>query len=71
MRRIVAPRRRAGCAAIMIAAVVVLRYRAAVPDEQDARCLPGQPPLLGATDAAVKAKAARGDLSVSPGRPFK
>ena len=57
MRRIVAPRRPAGCAAITIASAVVLRDGAAAPDEQDARCLPGQLPLLGATGPAVQTKA--------------
>ena len=61
MRRIVAPRRRAGCAALTISSVVVLRDGAAVPDEQDACCQPGQPPLLGATRAGVNTKAVQAD----------
>jgi hypothetical protein len=58
-RRIVALRRRAGCAAITIASAVVLRDGAAAPDEQDVRRLPGQPLSLGATCAAVNTKAVR------------
>jgi len=70
MRRIVALRRRAGCAAITIASAVVLHDGAAVPHEQDARHFPGQPPLLGATGAAAKTKAVQAGISISPGRPF-
>jgi len=61
MRRIVAPRRCAGCTAITICSVVVLRDGAAVPDEQDACCQPEQPLSLGATCAVVNTKAAQAD----------
>ena len=61
MRRIVAPRRRAGCAAITISSAVVLRDGAAVPDELDACCQPGQPLSLGATCAVVNTKVVQAD----------
>jgi len=70
MRRIVAPRRRAGCAAITIASAVVLRDEAAVLNEQDARRLPGQPLSLGTTCAVANTRAGWGDRPTSPGRLF-